>query len=80
MSVNKLWTLICNKQEDRVSTFGLVSSPTRIWVSTKFSKSYIKIMEFFLKNTKKDSLTAFNLKKNILAKITPKSTAGKFPE
>ena len=24
MSVNKLWTLIYNNQEDRVSTFGLV--------------------------------------------------------
>ena len=24
MSVNKLWTLICDKHEDRVSTFGQV--------------------------------------------------------
>ena len=37
MSVNKLWTVIFNKQEDRVSTYGLVSSSTRIWVSTEFS-------------------------------------------
>ena len=42
MCVNKLWTLIYNNQEDRISTFGLVSSPTRIWVSTKFYKSYSK--------------------------------------
>ena len=35
-----MWTLIYNNQEDRVSTFGLVSSSTRIRVSTKFSKSY----------------------------------------
>ena len=34
MSVNKLWTLICDKHEDRVSTFGLVSSSTRIQAST----------------------------------------------
>ena len=37
MSVNKLWTLIHNQHEDRVSTFGLVSSSTRIQVSTEFS-------------------------------------------
>ena len=41
MNVNKLWTLIYNNQENRVSTFELVSSSTRIQVSTKFSKSYI---------------------------------------
>ena len=29
VSVNKLWTLIYNIQEDLVSTFGLVSSPTQ---------------------------------------------------
>ena len=40
MSVNKLWTLLYNHQEDRVSTFGLVSSPTRIQVSTEISKPY----------------------------------------
>ena len=37
MSVNKLWTVIFSKQKDRVSNFGLVSSSTRIRVSTKFS-------------------------------------------
>ena len=31
MSVNKLWTLICNKQEDRVSTFGLVYQKQEFW-------------------------------------------------
>ena len=40
MGVNKVWTLIYDNHEDRVSIFGLVSSPTRIRVSTEFLKSY----------------------------------------
>ena len=36
-----MWTLMCNNKEDRVSAFGLVSSPTRIRVSIEFYKSYI---------------------------------------
>ena len=43
MSANKLWTLIYNKQEERLSIIGLISSPTKIQVSSKFSKSYITI-------------------------------------
>ena len=42
MSVNKLWTLwICNKQEDRVNTFGLVSSLTRIWMNLKITVTVV---------------------------------------
>ena len=41
MSVNKLWTLIYISQEDRVSTFGLVSVLTQILVGDEFSKTYI---------------------------------------
>ena len=46
MSVNKLWTLIYNNQEDEVSTFGLVSSPTRIQVSTEIFKSYLNTTQY----------------------------------
>ena len=48
MSVNKLWTLIYNNKEDKVSTFGIVSSPTRIRVSTEFSKAYSTVEMFAL--------------------------------
>ena len=46
MSVNKLWTLIYNNQEDEVSTLRLVSSPTRIQVSTEIFKSYLNTTQY----------------------------------
>ena len=36
MSVNKLWTLIYDNQEDRVSMFGLVYRHSGIRMSTKY--------------------------------------------
>ena len=41
-----MWTLICDKHKDRVSTFGLVSSSTRIRVSTEFSKVTVMLTFF----------------------------------
>ena len=43
MSVNKLWTLIYDNQEDRVSTFGFSLLVIGILMSTEFSQSYIRI-------------------------------------
>ena len=41
MSVNKVWILIYNNQEDRIGTPILISSPMRIQVSHQILSSYI---------------------------------------